>query len=44
MTPESIAMPMAHVVDELDSSKIVPFPALDATRFRDPLDEEMGYI
>ena len=34
---------LAEVVETLDVSTLVPFPSFDGSRFRELLDEEMGY-
>jgi hypothetical protein len=35
---------LAQTIKEFDPLKLEPFPDLDSTRFRDLLDEEMGYV
>ncbi|KAF7791313.1 hypothetical protein EIP86_002327 [Pleurotus ostreatoroseus] len=34
---------LAEVIETLDVSTLVPFPSFDGSRFRELLDEEMGY-
>ncbi|KAI0928491.1 hypothetical protein AcW1_005721 [Taiwanofungus camphoratus] len=35
---------LQNAVEALDDSKLVPFPPFNGSRFRELLDEEMGYI
>ena len=35
---------LAQDVANFESSKLVPFPAMDPSRFRSILDEEMGFL
>ncbi|KAH9926164.1 glycosyltransferase family 28 C-terminal domain-containing protein [Fomitopsis serialis] len=34
---------LAHTLESLDEASLVPFPQFDGSRFREMLDEEMGY-
>ena len=35
---------LSRTIELFDPSTIVPFPQLDAGRFRDLLDDEMGFV
>ncbi|KAI0079904.1 glycosyltransferase family 1 protein [Panus rudis PR-1116 ss-1] len=35
---------LPKAIETLEPSKIVPFPVFDGSRFRELLDEEMGYV
>ncbi|TFK54954.1 glycosyltransferase family 1 protein [Heliocybe sulcata] len=35
---------LPRVIESMDAGKLVPFPALDGSRFQAVLDEEMGYL
>jgi len=35
---------LAHTLETLDEASLVPFPQFDGSRFREMLDEEMGYL
>ncbi len=34
---------LPQAIERLDTSALVPFPKFDGSRFRELLDEEMGY-
>ena len=34
---------LPHAIDKLDPATLVPFPQFDGSRFREILDEEMGF-
>lgn len=35
---------LPQAIEKLDPAKLVPFPQFDGSRFRELLDEEMGYV
>lgn len=40
---DSTVSELAQTISDLDPSTLVPFPAFDGSRFREILDEEMGF-
>ncbi|KAI0374964.1 glycosyltransferase family 1 protein [Pilatotrama ljubarskyi] len=35
---------LPHAIEKLDPTELVPFPQFDGSRFRELLDEEMGFV